>query len=440
VTSIVWFRNDLRLADNPALSEAATRGPVVPVFIWAPDEEAGWAPGAASRWWLHHSLFALDHALRRHRSRLIVRRGPTQGALIDLAEETGADAVLWNRRYEPAAIERDTAVKQAVPGARSFAGNVVREPWSVQNRSGGPYQVFTPFWRALQAMGEPGSPHPEPSLHSPERWPQSLQIDDLGLKPRIPWDAGLARTWRPGELGAMERLEAFAERAGRYGSERDLPARDATSRLSPHLHHGELSVRQVWHAVCDAAGRSAEPFLRQLAWRDFAHHLLFHFPQTPDAPLRPAYARMPWRDDPAGLRVWQQGRTGYPLVDAGMRQLWEMGWMHNRARLVAASFLTKHLLIDWREGARWFWDTLVDADLANNTLGWQWVAGSGADAAPYHRIFSPSAQAERFDGDGGYRERWLDGDADEPIVDHAAARERALAAHEAVTAVASGHN
>jgi deoxyribodipyrimidine photo-lyase len=438
VTSLVWFRNDLRLADNPALSEAAEQGPVVPVFIWAPEEEGGWAPGAASRWWLHHSLVALDRALRRHRSRLIVRRGPTEVALQALCRETGAEAVLWNRRYEPTVIARDARMKQALPGARSLPGNLLREPWAVQNRSGGPYQVFTPFWRALESMGDPGTPQPEPSISSPERWPESLTVDDLGLLPDIPWDQGLARTWAPGEQGGLERLSSFAEGARRYGRERDIPAAEATSRLSPYLHHGEVSARQVWHAVRDAAGRSGEPFLRQLAWREFAHHLLFHFPHTPEAPLRPAFADMPWRDDPAGLRAWQQGRTGYALVDAGMRQLWETGWMHNRVRLVAASFLTKDLLIDWREGARWFWDTLVDADLANNTLGWQWVAGSGADAAPYYRVFNPSGQAERFDGDGRYRDRWLDGELAAPIVDHAAARERALAAYAATSRDGAG--
>ncbi|HET6848907.1 MAG TPA: deoxyribodipyrimidine photo-lyase [Gaiellales bacterium] len=431
MTSLVWFRNDLRLADNPALSEAAERGPVVPVFVWSPDEEGDWAPGAASRWWIHHSLVALDRALRRHRSRLIVRRGPAEKALRALAKETGADAVLWNRRYEPAAIARDAELKQALPGARSLPGNLLREPWAVQNRSGGPYQVFTPFWRALEAMGDPGDPLAEPAISSPGRWPESLAVDDLGLLPEIAWDAGIARTWTPGEHGAAERLDRFTERARRYGRDRDLPAAEATSRLSPHLHHGEVSARQVWHAVRDAAGRSGEAFLRQLAWRDFAHHLLFHFPHTTDAPLRPGFESMPWRDDPEGLRAWQRGRTGYPLVDAGMRQLWETGWMHNRVRLVAASFLTKHLLIDWREGARWFWDTLVDADLANNTLGWQWVAGSGADAAPYYRIFNPTAQADRFDGDGSYRDRWLDGEVTPPIVEHAAARQRALDAYAA---------
>jgi deoxyribodipyrimidine photo-lyase len=427
VTTIVWFRNDLRLADNPALAEAAARGPVVPVYIWAPEEEGEWPPGAASRWWLHRSLHALDRSLRACGSQLVVRRGPTDKALASLLRETGAASVVWNRRYEPAAIARDTELKRRLPRAASFGAGLLREPWTVATRTGGPYQVFTPFWRALQALGEPDAPLPALRPAAPSQWPQSLTIEQLGLRPAISWDAGLAETWTPGEPGARDRLEQFRDHATGY--DRDHPSR-STSRLSPHLHFGEISPRQAWQAVRDAAGEAATPFLRQLAWREFAHHLLYHFPATPSQPLRPAYAGMPWRDDPAGLAAWQRGRTGYPLVDAGMRELWQTGWMHNRVRMVAASFLTKHLLIDWREGTRWFWDTLVDADLANNTLGWQWVAGSGADAAAYHRIFNPAAQADRFDGDGRYRARWLgDCEAVSPIVDHAAARERALAAY-----------
>jgi len=424
--TLVWFRNDLRLADNPALAAAAARGSVVPVYIWAPDEEGDWPPGAASRWWLHGSLEALGRALHRHRSRLVIRTGPSRRALEQLMDETGADAVYWNRRYEPAAVARDRELKQALAGARSYSGSLLREPWTLETQAGGPFKVFTPFWRALGAAGDPAAPLPEPALHAPERWPGSLALSQLGLLPEVRWDAGMERAWQPGERAAQAALEEFAGRVGRYGDDRDRPALD-TSRMSPRLHFGELSPRQVWHAVADR--RSSDPYLRQLGWRDFAHHLLFHFPDTTEQPLQPAYRRMPWRDDPDGLAAWQRGETGYPLVDAGMRQLWETGWMHNRVRMVAASFLTKHLLIHWAEGARWFWDTLVDADLANNTLGWQWVAGSGADAAPYHRIFNPSLQAERYDPDGGYVERWLDGRRSRPIVDHADARARALGAY-----------
>ena len=432
MTTIVWLRNDLRLADNPALADAASRGPVVPVYIWAPDEEGDWPPGAASRWWLHHSLAALDASLRRHRSRLVIRRGPALQTLRALIGETGADAVVWNRRYEPAAVERDAVVKRELDGSRSFGAAVLREPWTIVTRAGEPYRVFTPFWQALQAMGQPDEPLPAPALHLPGAWPESLALSELDLLPRVPWDAGLAEEWTPGEAGAHERLDDFLERAARYDGDRDRPTR-ATSQLSPHLHFGEVSPRQVWTAVRAAAGRAADPYLRQLGWRDFAHHLLYHFPHTPSEPLHIEYWHMPWRHDRGGLDAWRRGETGFDLVDAGMRQLWERGWLHNRARMVTASFLTKDLLIDWREGARWYWDTLVDADLANNTLGWQWVAGSGADAAPYHRIFNPDTQAARFDADGAYAGRWLGaGPRPDPIVDHAQARQRALDAYEQV--------
>jgi deoxyribodipyrimidine photo-lyase len=432
VTTIVWLRNDLRLADNPALADAAARGPVVPVYIWAPEEEGDWPPGAASRWWLHRSLDALDAGLRRHRSRLVIRRGPALETLRALAAETGAGAVAWNRRYEPAAVDRDSAVKRELGPCRSFGGSVLREPWTLATGAGEPYRVFTPFWGALRAMGEPEEPLPEPALPVPEAWPESLALADLELLPRIPWDSGLAEEWTPGEAGGRERLDDFLRRAARYEGDRDRPALP-TSQLSPHLHFGELSPRQVWTAVRDAAGHAAEPYLRQLGWRDFAHHLLYHFPHTASEPLQIEYWHMPWRNDRSGLEAWQRGETGFPLVDAGMRQLWQRGWLHNRARMVTASFLTKDLLVDWREGARWYWDTLVDADLANNTLGWQWVAGSGADAAPYHRIFNPDTQASRFDPDGAYAARWLgEGPRPEPIVDHALARRRALDAYEKV--------
>ena len=432
MTTLVWFRSDLRLADNPALTAAAARGTVIPVFVWAPEEEDSWAPGAASRWWLHHSLVALEHALDQHGLQLVIRRGPADAALAGLMAETGADAVFWNRRYEPAATARDGALKRSLPGAQSFNGSLLHEPWTVTTGAGTPYRVVTPFWRTLQDMGPPHGPLPTPRLALPHRHPRSLRPHDLGLLPDVAWDDGLAACWTPGEAGAAEALEAFSQRAARYADDRDLPARPS-SRLSPHLHHGELSPRQVWHAVARAVGAAAEPYLRQLAWREFAYHLLYHHPASAEHPLSPGFDHMPWRHDPAALAAWQAGRTGYPLVDAGMRQLWQTGWMHNRVRMVTASFLTKHLLIDWREGARWFWDTLVDADLANNTLGWQWVAGSGADAAPFHRIFSPARQADRYDADCRYRSRWLDGQRPiPPIVDHSDARERALRAYGAV--------
>jgi deoxyribodipyrimidine photo-lyase len=432
---IVWFRRDLRLADNPALAAAAA-GPVVPVFVWCPREEEPWAPGAASRWWLHRSLEALERDLRRRRLRLVVRQGPALEVLRELAAEVDAAGVHWNRLYEPAAERRDRRVKRELRAAGLQASShnaaLLVEPWEVSTAAGEPYRVFTPFWRACMAQLDPPPPEPAPSLQAPERWPDASPIAELGLEPEVDWAAGLAAEWTPGEAGAGERLERFLEQpVARYAAARDLPAVEGTSRLSPHLHFGEIGPRQVWHEI-HGRGIQADRYLTELGWREFAHHLLHHFPSTPEQPLRPEFERFPWRDDPDGLRAWQRGRTGFPLVDAGLRQLWETGWMHNRVRMVAASFLVKDLLIPWQQGARWFWDTLVDADLANNTLGWQWTAGCGADAAPFYRVFNPQLQAAKADPDGAYARRWLPEldtpDYPAPIVDHAAARRRALEA------------
>jgi deoxyribodipyrimidine photo-lyase len=431
--ALVWFRLDLRLADNDALLQALAAHPaIVPVFIWAPEEETPWQPGAASRWWLHHSLVALEKALAENGSKLIVRRGPTEAALRELAAETGARAIYWNRRYEPAVIARDREIKQRLNesgiAAESLPGNLLWEPWTLRNRSGKPFLVFTPFWRACLAMPAPSAPKPAPPrIPAPVQWPSSLTIDELGLLPKIDWAAGLRDAWQPGESAASARMRSFLEDCvASYAAERDRPDHRGTSRLSPYLHFGEVSARQIWHA---ASGRDAdaEPYLRQIVWREFAHHLLFHFPHTPTEPLRPEFRAFPWQFDARLMKAWTRGRTGYPLVDAGMRELWHTGWMHNRVRMIAAGFLVKHLLLPWQEGAAWFWDTLVDADLANNTLGWQWAAGCGADAAPYFRIFNPRLQAERFDPAGEYRRRWAP-EPQDPIVDHAAARARALAA------------
>jgi deoxyribodipyrimidine photo-lyase len=401
------------------------------VYIWSPGEEGGWEPGGASRWWLHRSLRALDAELRRHRSRLVIREGPALEVLRELAAETGAEAVRWNRRYEPYAIERDSTVKSALAGdgldVESANAALLFEPWTIATGGGDPYKVFTPFWKACMSAGPPPEPEPAPTLHSPESWPDGLDIDALGLDPQIDWAGGLDETWTPGERTAGERLDAFLEDAvARYATDRDRPDREGTSRLSPHLHHGEIGPRQIWHEV---RGRGLDPrrFLAEVGWREFSHHLLYHFPHTPERPLREEFERFPWRTDRAALGAWQRGETGYPLVDAGMHQLWTTGWMHNRVRMVVASFLVKHLLLPWQEGARWFWDTLVDADLANNTLGWQWTAGCGADAAPFFRIFNPRLQAERYDPTGEYVRRWAP-DPRAPIVDHREARERALEA------------
>ena len=444
-TTILWLRHDLRLDDNPALVAAAARGAVVPAFIWAPEEEAPWEPGAASRWWLHHSLEKLSAAFAKAGVPLVIRRGPSLDALRKLAKEAGATHVAWNRRYEPAVITRDTAIKKALSGdgldVESFNGALLFEPMHVATKEGKPYQVFTPFWRALLAREEPAEPVSAPrKLVAVGKELKSLSVDALGLEPKIDWAATMRETWTPGEGGAQKRMQRFLDRGlGGYGTERDRPDHDGTSALSPHLHFGELSPRRLWHAVREAVGGkpaakiagSPEVYLRELGWREFATHLLYHFPHTANAPLREAYAKFPWAKDPVGLRAWQRGRTGFPIVDAGMRQLWATGWMHNRVRMIVASFLVKDLRISWLEGARWFWDTLVDADLAANTLGWQWAAGCGADAAPYFRIFNPTSQAEKFDPDGAYVKKWVDVQAreyPEPIVDHGEARKRALAA------------
>ncbi len=448
--TIVWFRHDLRLDDNPALAAAASRGAIVPVFIWAPDEEKPWEPGAASRWWLHHSLERLSASCEKAGAPLVIRRGPSLATLRALVKETGAGGVVWNRRYEPAVIARDTGIKKALVAdglaAESFNGSLLFEPMNVATKEGRPYQVFTPFWRALLAREEPAEPRPAPKkLTGVDRSPKGVSIDSLALLPTLDWASTMEKTWSPGEAGGRKRLERFLERALKgYSDGRDQPSEDGTSSLSAHLHFGEISPRRVWHAVRDAVGGKpaakittggAEAYLRELGWREFANHLLYHFPHTADAPLRPDYARFPWAKDPVGLRAWQRGRTGFPIVDAGMRQLWATGWMHNRVRMIVASFLVKDLRVSWLEGARWFWDTLVDADLAANTLGWQWAAGCGADAAPYFRIFNPTSQAEKFDPDEVYVDRWVDRAAGypEPIVDHAEARKLALEALKVVT-------
>lgn len=420
--TLVWFRQDLRLGDNPALLAALHRsGPIIPVFIWAPDEEGRWPLGAASRWWLHQSLAQLDASLRRLGSRLIIRRGPTLDTLRTLLDQTGTTAVFWNRRYEPAVIERDSRVKAALKKdgriAESFNGSLLFEPWTVQTQQGKPYQVFTPFWKACLATPEPAPPEVAPSrITNPRRWPATLKLAELGLEPTIDWAAGLRASWRPGELGGSEQLKRFLEEAlCDYPAGRNRPDRMGTSRLSPHLHFGEISVREVWSALRgqrpgQGSTRPAEAirvYGNELGWREFAHHLLFHFPETTQQPLRKEFAHFPWQPDKVNLRAWQRGRTGYPIVDAGMCELWHTGWMHNRVRMIVASFLVKDLLIPWQEGTAWFWDTLVDADLANNTLSWQWTAGCGADAAPYFRIFNPVTQGEKFDPQGDYVRHWI---------------------------------
>ena len=441
--TLLWLRLDLRLEDHPALQAALARGqPVIPVFIWAPHEEAPWEPGAASRWWLHQSLAALQAVLVRCGSQLILRTlapgGSSLEALRSLIRETGATAVHWSRRYEPAVIARDRTIKDTLRGegveVRSFNAALLTEPWDVQNLSGKPFQVFSPFWRKVSATLELPPPVPAPRrIPAPAEWPDSVPLDSLRLQPAIAWAGGFADAWQPGEAGAAANLGRFLDGpVEHYGESRNLPGITGTSRLSPHLHFGEISPRQVWHA---APQWRTSQFMAEIGWREFAHHLLYHYPHTPDAPLRADFARFPWREDAAQRDAWQRGRTGIPMVDAGMRELWHTGWMHNRMRMVVASFLVKNLRLHWLEGARWFWDTLVDADLASNTLGWQWAAGCGADAAPYFRVFNPESQAAKFDTAGDYQRRWVPEAAAGPlggypaaIVDLKASRVAALAA------------
>lgn len=468
MTTIVWFRQDLRLTDNPALHQAVLAGdPVIPVYIW--DPAPVWAPGAASRYWLHQSLTALAESLAQRGAKLILRQGPSAAVLTALIAETGAQAVYWNRRYEPAHIAADEQVKKTLSErvrVQSFNGRLLLEPFKLTTQAGGAYKVFTPFWRRYQAELPAQVPLPAPhELVPPQQWPMSLPLAALGLEPGHAWAQGLHEAWQFGETAAQAMMQDFVAAALEgYPLTRDYPGVTGVSRLSPYLHFGELSPRQLWYEVHQAAigngalapTETATQWLRQLVWREFAYHLLFHFPETAEQPLRSEFASVPWLDDAAALNCWQRGRTGYPIVDAGMRELWRTGWMHNRVRMIVASFLTKHLGIHWLTGARWFWDTLVDADLANNTLGWQWTAGCGADAAPYCRIFNPIAQGQRFDADGAYVKRWvpelarlspkvihapwlasareleqagvrLGSDYPHPIVEHQAARVAALA-------------
>ncbi len=420
--AIVWFRNDLRLADNPALQAALDAGYApIPIYIHAPEEEGDWAPGGASRAWRQRSLSALDTDLRQRGSRLRYFHSPSLQTLQALAAACDAEAVFWNRRYEPAIEQRDTAIKSALrhQGLRadSFNAALLIEPWQMATKQGTPYRVFTPFWRAASvALRLPPSHEAPELLPRVDDGPQGLSLDALQLAPTPEWDAGFWAHWQPGEAGAHAALDVFVEGALHdYRSGRDRPDRVGTSRLSPHLHHGEIApwrIANTLHALRDHVGAALaaeiDGYIRQLGWREFGYHLLHHFPSTPDQNLNPRFADFAWAPMKEATRdAWRHGRTGVPIIDAGMRELWQTGWMHNRVRMIVGSYLCKHIRYHWREGARWFWDTLVDADLANNTMGWQWIGGTGADAAPYFRVFNPVTQAEKFDPDGSYITRWL---------------------------------
>ncbi|MGN6579461.1 MAG: cryptochrome/photolyase family protein [Bordetella sp.] len=479
---VVWFRDDQRLTDNPALEHAVGTGhPLVCVYVHDPQPRTTRPPGAAVRWWLHESLRELDAALTAMGGGLVLLQGPEQQAIEAFAASIGAAAVCWNRRYSPAQRETDAAIKAALKdrgiAVPTFNGHLLREPWTVATREGQPFQVFGAYWRAARRDYSPEPPRPAPEHIDFFPLPDAARalatdLPALALQPRTPdWAGGLRASWQCGEQAGLRRLQAFlSQTLAGYAGGRDMPAQRATSRLSPYLRFGNLSVRQVWYAALSAAqagrgdpsaariaGADLDKFLDELGWREFSYYLLYHFAPLHQVNFKRQFDAMPWRADPQALDAWRRGRTGYPLVDAGMRELWHTGWMHNRVRMAAASFLIKHLLIDWRVGEAWFWDTLVDADEASNPASWQWVAGSGADAAPYFRIFNPVLQGQKFDPQGDYVRRWVPelarlpdaaihapwlarpaqlaaasfqpgNDYPLPVVDHQDARARALAA------------
>lgn len=444
MSTLVWLRDDLRIADNPALHEAASRGGEVVVLYLLDEVSPGIRSlGGASKWWLHHSLESLRASIEEIGGTLTVREGAAAEVIPAVVEESGADAVFWNRRYGKsrdvdAALK--TSLRESGIGAQSFQANLLFEPWTVTTNEGNPYKVFTPFWRTCLERGVARAPLPAPtSLEGPV-----LRSDKLDLLPTRPdWAGGLRETWTPGESAAHDRLEEFvSERLEDYHL-RDQPGIDATSGLSPHLRFGEISPFQVWHRLehgplGGGARTNAAKFLSEVGWREFNWNILFHFPTLHTDNFRPEFDAFQWEPHTSEVVAWQQGRTGIPLVDAGMRELWHSGYMHNRVRMVTASLLIKNLLVDWRVGEAWFWDCLVDADEASNPGNWQWVAGSGADAAPYFRVFNPVLQAQKFDPHGDYQRRWVpelgSSSYPEPIVDLAESRKEALAHFEVVKA------
>ena len=457
MTQIIWFRRDLRLSDQAALLAAVESGePVIPVFILDDETPKHRRMGGASRWWLHHSLVSLDADLQKLGSRLILRRGNVCDILSVMVAETGASAVHCIRHYEPWWRNAERVLAERINLVRHH-GNYLMPMGSVKTGSGGDFKIYTPFWRALSAHMPPPAPLAAPkSINAPEKWPASDALADLALLPTKPdWAGGMRDMWTPGEAGGQDRLEEFLPRANRYDEARNFPSITGTSFLSPHLHFGEVTPGQCWHSAM-AAGGSVEVFLKELVWREYSQSVITQFPDYGVKNAREAFDGLQWRDvrDPdvaAELKAWQQGRTGYPIVDAGMRELWATGWMHNRVRMIAASFLIKHLLIDWREGEQWFWDTLVDADYGSNATNWQWTAGTGVDSNMFVRIMAPLSQSEKFDA-AAYIRKWVPELADmsnpyihDPdefgrrpktypakIVGHREARERALAAYAAI--------
>ncbi|MGJ8638887.1 MAG: cryptochrome/photolyase family protein [Opitutaceae bacterium] len=465
--TILWFRKDLRLNDNAALAAAIEAGaPIVPVFIWSPQEAGSWAPGRASQWWLHHSLKSLTASLGLHGGSLVLREGDSLTVLRELIAETGAERVFWNRRYDSPLREVDVVIKRELHEVgievASFNSSLLNEPHTASTGQGKPYKVYTPYWKKVKDRAVAA-----PSLFESSKCsffkesPKSLALEELELLPKIKWDGGFYERWDVSEAAAMKRLNDFLDKpVNSYATDRDRPDYDGTSSLSPYLHWGQIGPRQIVHklkASCDLTQEGPLTYLKEVYWREFAYNVLYHYPDTSDHPLRMEYADFPWQSDSGVLKAWQTGHTGYPIVDAGMRQLWQTGWMHNRVRMIVSSLLVKHLLHNWHDGAKWFWDTLVDADLASNTLGWQWSGGCGADAAPYFRVFNPIIQGTKFDPDGEYVKRYvpelkklpakyihtpweapsgileyagveIGKDYPAPIIDHKAGRDRALAA------------
>ena len=417
---VVWFRKDLRLHDNPALWEAAQQGEIIPVFIWSEAEEREYVKSEAARWWLHHSLIALKLQLESHGLTLILRRGSSFEQLHSICEETEADAVFYGERYEPAIVKRDRLISlqllSCVSDVRSFSSNLLFPPGDLLNQKNEPYKVFTSFWKRTmrESVTRPLPIPADMKLYDAEI--PSLQVEELRLLPENNWHEKFHKYWEPGEKGAIARWEQFKDNGlWRYIEGRDIPSAESVSLLSPHLVWGDISVRSIWHSAKryideqpDENIRSdVDAFLRQLIWREFAYHQLIHFPIMLHTPLRHQFKEFSWHASDENLLSWQRGLTGYPLVDAGMRELRETGAIHNRVRMVVASFLVKHLLISWVEGSHWFRKTLVDYDAANNAMGWQWVAGTGIDAAPYFRIFNPILQSQKFDSDGQYIRKWI---------------------------------
>jgi deoxyribodipyrimidine photo-lyase len=464
--TIVWFRRDLRAGDQAALvAAAASKSPVIPVFILDDDKTGAWKPGGASRWWLHHSLESLSADLRRLGSGLVLRRGDSAATILGLAREVGAGAIhtgIMPESWEKAA---DDAVATGLNGTgcafHRYQTALMHDPDAITTQAGKPFSVFTPFANAFGRAVHPAPPEAAPEHLPAAHLPKSDALADWRLLPKIGWDSGIAGHWTPGEAGAARMLARFVDEAAEhYDVGRNEVAQAGSSSLSPHLHWGEISPWQVWAALDRAKpGAGVTAFRRELVWREFAAHVLWHHPTLPEEALRQEFRSFPWRRDQAGLRAWQKGATGVPIVDAGMRQLWSIGWMHNRVRMIAASFLIKHLLVSWQEGEAWFWDTLVDADLPSNSLNWQWVAGCGADPSPFFRIFNPVLQGKKFDPDGAYVRRWvpelrsmpdrfvhapweaperpLDAAGyPDPVVDHHAERDEALARYGAVRAYA----